>query len=203
MKKRGVAALELLAMDMKAAGAYVSRMLGFTGCNFEIIKTKLSKESLDLYERCVVLWNQIRVAMIDAIQRLDNKTKRTLWSAFWSTHQRFFKQLCLVLKLPYVLERAKKALENDCCVVIGIQTTGEASLNAAIEELGVENAAKGSMLEHMILHFLRNHFPVRKLEENNEDDNIEKMKQPKTIQHKRKISKSITDWWVEKKENKF
>ena len=49
MKKRGVAALELLAMDMKAAGAYVSRMLGFTGCNFEIIKTKLSKESLDLY----------------------------------------------------------------------------------------------------------------------------------------------------------
>ena len=35
-------------MDMKAAGAYISRMLGFTGCNFEIIKTKLSKESLDL-----------------------------------------------------------------------------------------------------------------------------------------------------------
>ena len=36
----------------------------------------------------------------------------------------------------------KKALENDCCVVIGIQTTGEASLNAAIEELGVEMRRK-------------------------------------------------------------
>jgi hypothetical protein len=102
MNRRGVAALELLAMDMKASGAYVSRTLGFTGCDFEIIKTKLSKESLSLYERCTVLWSEIRVGLIDAIQRLDNKTKRTLWSAFWSTHQRFFKQLCLVLKLPYV-----------------------------------------------------------------------------------------------------
>ena len=31
-------------------------------------------------------------------------------------------------------------------------------------------------------------------------ETIEKMKQPKTTQHKRKISKSITDWWVEKKQ---
>ena len=34
-------------------------------------------------------------------------------------------------------------------------------------------------------------------------ETIEKMKQPKTTQHKRKISKSITDWWVEKKENDY
>jgi hypothetical protein len=31
-------------------------------------------------------------------------------------------------------------------------------------------------------------------------DTIEKMKQPKTIQHKKKISKSITDWWVDRKQ---
>ena len=31
-------------------------------------------------------------------------------------------------------------------------------------------------------------------------DTIEKMKQPKTIQHKKKISKSITSWWVERKQ---
>ena len=31
-------------------------------------------------------------------------------------------------------------------------------------------------------------------------DTIHKMKQPKTIQHKKKISKSITNWWVEKKQ---
>ena len=31
-------------------------------------------------------------------------------------------------------------------------------------------------------------------------DTIEKMKQPKTTQHKKKISKSIRSWWLEKKE---
>ena len=31
-------------------------------------------------------------------------------------------------------------------------------------------------------------------------DTIEKMKQPKSIQHKKKISKSITNWWEERKQ---
>ena len=31
-------------------------------------------------------------------------------------------------------------------------------------------------------------------------DTIEKMKQPKSIQHKKKLSKSITHWWEERKQ---
>ena len=31
-------------------------------------------------------------------------------------------------------------------------------------------------------------------------ETIEKMKQPKTVEHKKKISKSITNWWEERKE---
>jgi len=31
-------------------------------------------------------------------------------------------------------------------------------------------------------------------------DTIEKMKQPKSTQHKKKISKSITNWWEERKD---
>jgi hypothetical protein len=30
-------------------------------------------------------------------------------------------------------------------------------------------------------------------------DTIEKMKQPKTVQHKKKISQSITSWWEDKR----
>ncbi len=30
-------------------------------------------------------------------------------------------------------------------------------------------------------------------------DTIEKMKQPKTIQHRKNISKSITNWWEQKR----
>ena len=31
-------------------------------------------------------------------------------------------------------------------------------------------------------------------------DTIDKMKQPKTTQHKKRISKSISSWWVDRKE---
>jgi len=34
-------------------------------------------------------------------------------------------------------------------------------------------------------------------------ETIEKMRQPKTIQHKKKISKSIKTWWVDKKEKEY
>jgi hypothetical protein len=33
-------------------------------------------------------------------------------------------------------------------------------------------------------------------------DTINKMKQPKTIQHKKKISRSISTWWLERKEER-
>ena len=32
---------------------------------------------------------------------------------------------------------------------------------------------------------------------------IEKMKQPKSTQHRKKISKSIKNWWVERKEQEI
>ena len=34
-------------------------------------------------------------------------------------------------------------------------------------------------------------------------DTIEKMKQPKTIQHKKKISNSIQNWWEERKQEEI
>ena len=34
-------------------------------------------------------------------------------------------------------------------------------------------------------------------------DTIHKMKQPKTTQHKKRISKSISSWWVERKEKEM
>ena len=33
-------------------------------------------------------------------------------------------------------------------------------------------------------------------------ETIEKMKQPKTVEHKKKISKSITNWWEDRKQKR-
>jgi len=34
-------------------------------------------------------------------------------------------------------------------------------------------------------------------------ETIEKMKQPKTVEHKKKISKSITNWWEDRKQREI
>jgi len=54
------------------------------------------------------------------------------------THQRFFNQLCLGAKVPAVVRIAKEALKNNQCVVIGLQSTGEARTDAYISEFGFD-----------------------------------------------------------------
>jgi hypothetical protein len=71
---------------------------------------------------------------LDLVDR-DGKLRKTIWGQFWSSHQRFFKYLCMACKVPHVVELARKALANNKCVVIGLQSTGEAR---TLEQLGDE-----------------------------------------------------------------
>ena len=56
----------------------------------------------------------------------DKQQLKTMWGQFWASHQRFFKYMCIAAKVPEVIRLAKKALEDGKCVVIGLQSTGEA-----------------------------------------------------------------------------
>ena len=63
----------------------------------------------------------------EALELIDpesTKQKKTVWGQFWSSHQRFFKYLCMACKVPYVVELARKAISSNKCVVIGLQSTG-------------------------------------------------------------------------------
>ncbi len=51
---------------------------------------------------------------------------------FWAAHQRFFRQVCLAAKVPYLVQMVRDALANDMCVVIGLQSTGEARTTAKV-----------------------------------------------------------------------
>ena len=51
---------------------------------------------------------------------------------FWAAHQRFFRSLCMSMKIPTLVEIARKAIDGGQCVVIGLQSTGEARLNDAL-----------------------------------------------------------------------
>jgi len=60
--------------------------------------------------------------LIDA----ENRMKKTMWGQFWSSHQRFFKYLCIAAKVKHTVGVAREAIKCGKCVVIGLQSTGEA-----------------------------------------------------------------------------
>ena len=62
---------------------------------------------------------------------------------FWSSHQRFFRSLCIASKVNHAISLSKKALEEDKCVVIGLQSTGEAASKAAAEIAGFNDDQGG------------------------------------------------------------
>ena len=84
----------------------------------------------ELWGSAISDWNDLREALLNAQQVTKTKLGR-LWRVFWSAHQRFFKQLCISLKVGTIVTEARKALEQDNAVIIGMQTTGEATDAAA------------------------------------------------------------------------
>ena len=83
---------------------------------------------------------RVLVGFQTAIHMLGIKTKGIknhpsgrVFTHFWGCHQRFFRQLCMAVKVPEVVKIAQQALLANKCVVIGLQTTGEARLNDAVK----------------------------------------------------------------------
>lgn len=69
----------------------------------------------------------------DNIQQLS----RTITTLYWGGHQRFFRGLCMSAKVPKLVEFAQRALDSGQCVVIGLQSTGEAGVDAALKSINI------------------------------------------------------------------
>lgn len=55
VERRGVGAMELVAMDMKLRGMYIARQLSFHGVSFKIEDIPVPKESVKIYNQSVKL----------------------------------------------------------------------------------------------------------------------------------------------------
>lgn len=55
VEKRGVGAMEIVAMDMKLRGMYIARQLSFHGVAFKIEEVPLAKDFMKVYDHSVRL----------------------------------------------------------------------------------------------------------------------------------------------------
>ncbi|XP_040013224.1 protein strawberry notch homolog 1 isoform X2 [Xiphias gladius] len=162
VERRGVGAMEIVAMDMKLRGMYIARQLSFTGVTFKIDEVPLTQKYINMYNKSVRLWVSAREKFQQAANLMDaeQRMKKSMWGQFWSAHQRFFKYLCIASKVRRVVQLAREEVQNGKCVVIGLQSTGEARTLEALEEGGGELNDFVSTAKGVLQSLIEKHFPA-------------------------------------------
>ncbi|XP_026076234.1 protein strawberry notch homolog 1-like isoform X2 [Carassius auratus] len=162
VERRGVGAMEIVAMDMKLRGMYIARQLSFTGVTFKIEEVPLTQDYIKMYNKSVRLWVRAREKFQQAANLMDaeQRMKKSMWGQFWSAHQRFFKYLCIASKVRRVVQLAREEVKNGKCVVIGLQSTGEARTLEALEEGGGELNDFVSTAKGVLQSLVEKHFPA-------------------------------------------
>ena len=116
-------------MEMKQRGMYIARQLSFKNLSVKVEEVVLTPKFINvIYDSSVKLWIEMKQAFNEAADLInaDSKTRQLMWSLYWSAHKKFFNYLCISSKVMQAVKMASDAVKCGKCVVIGLQSTGEA-----------------------------------------------------------------------------
>lgn len=175
----GIAAMELVARDLKASGLYLARALSFAGIEYDILRHDLTSEQIAIYDTYCEAWTIIHqnleaaLELTGIVDGLENKTlnsgaKAAARSRFEGTKQRFFGQVLLSLKLPSIYPAIDEHLGEGDSVVVQLVSTAESILNRRLDEL--EPAEREALdiaydCKEYVVDYLTRAFPTRQMEE--------------------------------------
>ncbi|XP_017068055.2 protein strawberry notch homolog 1 [Drosophila eugracilis] len=164
VEKRGIGAMEIVAMDMKLRGTYIARQLSFKDVSFRIEEVPMSKEFRKCYNMAAELWAEINKKFLKAcrLMCIENRVQKIITCQFWCAHQRFFKNLCIASKVNHVVKMTRRATRMGKAVVIGLQSTGE---SRTIEHLDRHDGRLSNFVstsKMIIQSFVEKHFPAPK-----------------------------------------
>ncbi|KAB2726505.1 strawberry notch family protein [Brucella anthropi] len=172
----GVAAMEVLARDLRALGLYTARSLSYDGVEYELVEHQLTPEQTRIYDAYAgafaVIHNNLDAAMQAAnitggdngSGTLNRQAKSAARSAFESAKQRFFGHLLTSMKTPTLIRSIERDLEDGHASVIQIVSTGEALMERRLAELPAEEWSDVRVditPREYVLDYLAHSFPVQ------------------------------------------
>ena len=143
----GVAAMEVLARDLKALGLFAARSLSYDGVEYELVEHRLTDEQIRIYDEYAgafsIIHNHLDAAMQAAnvtgtSGTLNAQAKSAARSAFESAKQRFFNHLITAMKTPTLIAAIERDLKAGHAAVIQIVSTGEALMERRLAEIPTE-----------------------------------------------------------------
>ncbi|AZG79143.1 hypothetical protein EHO51_19460 (plasmid) [Methylocystis rosea] len=145
MEAGGIAAMEVLARDLKALGLYASRALSYAGVEVEMLEHQLSAEQIRIYDCYAgafeIIHNNLTAALEAANitgeggKAYNRNAKSAARSAFESNKQRFFNHLITAMKVPSLIAAIERDLEAGRAAVIQIVSTSEALMERRLAEI--------------------------------------------------------------------
>lgn len=178
----GVAAMEVLARDLKAMGLYASRSLSFEGVEYEILEHELTPEQVRVYDSYAgafqVIHNHLDAAMeaagiTGANGTLNKHAKAAARSAFESSKQRFFNHLLTSMKTPSLLAAIERDQGDGHAAIVQIVSTGQALTERRLAQIPTEewrDLQVDVTPREYVIDYLMHSFPTQLFEEFSDDD---------------------------------
>jgi hypothetical protein len=143
MEAGGVAAMEVVARDLKTLGFYTARALSFDGVEYDVLEHALTPAQTEIYDAYAGAFRTIHHNLEAALTAtgVNNASGETNASAakasaksrFESTKQRFFNHLLMGMKAPSIVSAIQQDLSDGYACVIQVVSTGESLLKRRLE----------------------------------------------------------------------
>jgi len=170
----GVAAMEVLARDLRSLGLYTARSLSYDGVEYEMLVHALTPEQRGIYDAYAgafaIIHNNLAAAMEAANitgengGALNRQAKSAARSAFESAKQRFFGHLLTSMKTPTLISSIEADLAAGHAAVVQIVSTGEALMERRLSEIPTDewNDIRVDITpRESCLDYLQHSFPVQ------------------------------------------
>jgi len=169
----GVAAMEVLARDLKALGLYAARSLSFDGVEYEVLEHVLTDEQVRIYDAYAGAFQVIHNNLAAALEAsnvtgttgtLNGQAKAAARSAFEGAKQRFFNHLITAMQTPSLLRSIARDLADGHAAVVQIVSTGEALMDRRLAEIPTDqwdDVQVDITPREYVLDYLAHSFPVQ------------------------------------------
>lgn len=172
MEAGGVAAMEVVARDLKTLGFYTARALRFDGVEYDVLEHALTPAQIEIYDAFAGAFRTIHHNLEAALTATGvndasgetnaSAAKASAKSRFESTKQRFFNHLLMGMKAPSIIEAIEQDHQNGYACVIQVVSTGESLLKRRLETMDPDDElVEGALTPRdYVLGYLEQAFPI-------------------------------------------
>ena len=177
MEAGGVAAMEMVARDLKSLGLYQARALSYDGVEVDILEHALSPEQRRIYDAYAEAFKVIHAHIEQALEAtgviqsseastrtLNRNAKSAAISAFEGAKQRFFGHLLTSMKCPTLVRAIEADLAAGHASVVQLVSTGEALMERRIAQIPAsewDDLSIDLTPREYVLDYLAHAFPVQ------------------------------------------